>query len=176
MHFDDDDNPFNVGSGLSEQESDYVGQISSYMGGFLDLDYRFQLENENLSSQRHEFDGTMIYDRLTFSLQYLYSNAIDGTDLDLSREQIRPYARFRFYDDWYVSGSMRYDLGENKGLRQASYGIDYQGQCMTFSVVGERNLTQEDTGDSSTEIMMRIGLKNLGEFESSGISVGGQGE
>jgi len=174
--FDDDDNPFNVGSGLSEQESDYVGQISSYMGGFLDLDYRFQLENENLSSQRHEFDGTMIYDRLTFSLQYLYSNAIDGTDLDLSREQIRPYARFRFYDDWYVSGSMRYDLGENKGLRQASYGIDYQGQCMTFSVVGERNLTQEDTGDSSTEIMMRIGLKNLGEFESSGISVGGQGE
>lgn len=169
---DNDDNPFNDGSGLSEQESDYAGQIRANFGSYFTTDYRFLLENDTFSSQRHELDAFASYGRLALGTQYLYARGLEGTDLDESREQIRPYSRFRFYDDWYLFGSMWYDLGENEGLRQAIYGVDYLGQCMTFSLTSERTLTQDSTGDSGTEIMLRIGLKNLGEFVSSGISVG----
>jgi len=171
----DNDNPFPVGSGLSEQESDYVGQIGLGMGSYLNLDYRFQLEQDNMSSQRHELDANATWDRLQLATRYFYAAGLEGTDLDEQREQIQQVARFRFYDDWYLSGSVWYDFGENSGLRQAVYGIDYQGQCMTFSLNTVRTLTEDATGDSDTEIMMRIGLKNLGEFESSGISVGSSG-
>lgn len=41
--FDDKNNPFNNGSGLSDQESDYVGQVTASLGNYLDLDYRLQL-------------------------------------------------------------------------------------------------------------------------------------
>jgi LPS-assembly protein len=173
---EDEDNPFNPGSGLSDQNSDYVGQITAAADDLFNLDYRFQLENTNFTSQRHELDASMRWDRLDLSLLYFYANAIEGTDLDESREQIRPAARFRFYNDWYLTGAARYDFGENEGLRSASYGIDYLGQCLTFSLVTERTLTDEATGDSSTEIMLRLGLKNLGEFQSSGISVGSSGD
>ncbi|PZQ47208.1 MAG: LPS-assembly protein LptD [Micavibrio aeruginosavorus] len=173
--FDDDDNPFYEGSGLSDQDSDYVGQITANLAEYLDVDYRFQLENENFSSQRHEFDGRTKIGRLDLGIRYLYASALDETDLRYSREQIRPDVRFRFYDDWYMTGVMWYDLGEDKGMRRAIYGVEYDGQCMTFALTGERTLTTDATGDSDTEIMMRIGFKNLGEFETSGISIGGSG-
>ena len=172
--FVDDDNPFNRGTGLSEQKSDYVGQISATLAQYFTMDYRFQLESETLASRRHELDTYLSWDRLQLGTGYLYAAGIDSTDLNVTREQIRPTGRFRFYDDWWVFGAASYDLGENKGLRQAAYGVDYQGQCMTFSVTGERTLTEESTGDSGTEFMVRIGLKNLGEFQSSGISIGSQ--
>lgn len=171
--FEDKDNPFAPGSGLSGQESDYVGQISGNLGQYFDLDYRFQLDNHSFSSQRHELNSRVSVGRLDLGLRYFYANALIGTDLDESREQIRPSARFRIYDDWYMTGAMWYDLGEDQGLRQAVYGLDYLGQCMTFALTAERTLTDDSTGDSDTEIMFRIGLKNLGEFQSSGISIGG---
>lgn len=170
---DTDDNPFASGSGLSDQDSDYVGQVTTMLGDYLDLDYRFQLENDNMSSQRHEFDGTFTYDRLSLGTRYFYAAGLSASDLSDSREQIRQTARLRFYNDWYLNGAVWYDLGENEGLRQASYGVDYQGQCLTFAVYAERTLTQTQTGDSGSQIMMRLGLKNLGEFESSIAEIGG---
>lgn len=173
--FEDEDNPFNPGSGLSEQESDYVGQVSTSFAEYLNVDYRFQLENSSWASQRHELDAMARWDRVQVGARYFYANAIEGTDLDESREQIRPALRLRLYDQWYAFGAARYDFGENEGLRQASYGIDYLGQCLTFSVIGERTLTNDSTGDSGTSVMMRIGLKNLGEFETGSIDIGGGG-
>lgn len=171
--FEDDDNPFNEGSGLSDQESDYVGQVTVSAGDYLNLDYRFQLENKNLSSQRHELNGGVNIGRLSLGTSYFYANALSGTDLNASREQIRPTIRYRLYDDWYMGAGAWYDLGSNRGLRQASYGLDYQGQCMTFALTAERTLTADSTGDSGAEIILRVGLKNLGEFQSSGIKIGG---
>ncbi|PZO82594.1 MAG: LPS-assembly protein LptD [Micavibrio aeruginosavorus] len=167
------DNPFQEGSGLSDKKSDYVGQISAYLGENFDLDYRFQLENDNFSSQRHELDSHLHWDRLNLGLSYFYANALEGTDLDQKREQIQPSMRFRFYEDWYALGAVTYDFGEFEGLRHAYYGIEYEGQCLTFSGIVQRSLTDERTGDSSSELLFRIGLKNLGEFQTSGIGLDG---
>lgn len=171
--FEETDNPFLPGSGLSEQNSDYVGQVTLGLGANFNVDYRFQLENESLTSQRHELDTYAKWGRLETGVRYFYANALTGTDLDEQREQIRPMARFRIYDDWYMRGDLWYDLGENRGLRRATYGVDYIGQCLTFGLTTERTLTNDSSGDSGTEIMLRIGLKNLGEFQTSGIELGG---
>lgn len=174
--FEDADNPFPVGSGLSEQNSDYVGQITAALGSSFNFNYRAQFDQETLASKRHEVDAGFSWDRLSLAARYYYGKGLNGTDLDLTREQISPYVSFRLHDQWYVSGSVWYDLGEDQGLRQAYYGVSYIGQCVNLSLMTERKLTDRATGDSSTEIMLRIGLKNLGEFESSGISLGGSGE
>lgn len=168
----DDDNPFATGSGLSDQESDYVGQVTTSLGEYVDLDYRFQLENENMSSQRHEFDGTFSFDPLTLSTRYFYANALSGSDLNESREQVRQTAQLRLNENWYLGTGVWYDFGKDEGLRQISYGVNYVGQCLTLSATAERKFTRDSTGDSGTEIMFRMGLKNLGEFETSGISLG----
>ncbi len=171
--FDDDNNPFPQGSGLSERESDFVGKISASMGDRFNLNYATQLANDNLSSQRHEVDVSGKIGPMTLGTRYFYANALQGTGLDQSREQIRNTARYQFTDKWAVFGATQYDLArETEGLRKLSYGLDYEGQCVNFLVTGRRTLTRDSSGDSGTEIVMRIGLKNLGEFKTSGFSLG----
>ncbi len=170
------DNPFAQGSGLDKQASDVVGQISGSYKGDYKLDYSFQLDNDNLSSQRHEIDASAKINKLSLSTRYLFAKALDGTDIDETREQIRNSASYYINDKWRIYGSTQHDLGVDFGLRHAGFGIDYTGQCISLSVIGQRNLTSESSGDSGTEIMFRIGFKNLGELETSGVSIGSNEE
>lgn len=174
---DNDENPFPQGSGLSEQESDLVGNISLKAQNRLYLNYGIQLDNKHLSSQRHELDASGSVGKVSLGTRYFYINSLQGTDFDESREQISGNLTYEFKDDWFVFGTSQYDLAEEtEGLRSLSYGLDYQGQCVTFRVSGQRTLTRDSTGDSGTQIMMRLGLKNLGEFQTSGFTVGSSDE
>lgn len=175
--FDDNDNPFPNGSGLSEQESDVVGSVDLKLGKALKLGYGFQLANDNLASRRHEVDMGANIGRFSFGTRYFYADALQGTDLDAAREQIRNTARFRLTDEWSAFGTTQYDLApETEGLRYLSYGLDYQGQCVTLLFTASRKLISESTGDSGTQVFVRVGLKNLGEFETSNITIGSEDE
>jgi len=164
---EEDDNPFPYGSGLSEQDSDIVGQISGSYDNKYDLDYRFQLRNDNLASQRHEVTGNMDLRRFSLGANYLFAKALEGTVLDESREQLSAGMSYYWAPDWRSRIGATQDLGDSPGLREAYIGLDYMGECMSWSLTGERNLTDDNTGESSTEIMFTLGLKNLGEFEKS---------
>ncbi len=170
--FDDDENPFGQGSGLNEQSSDFVGQVTANYQNDYRLDYRFQLDNDQLSSQRHEVEAGMKYKNLQLSTSYLYAKALEGTDIDETREQITNSASYNINEEWRVFGAARQDLGEDPGLREALLGVDYTGQCISLSVTGQRTLTDDSSGDSGTELFLRIGFKNLGEFKTSGLQVG----
>ena len=175
--FSDDDNPFPEGSGLDQQSSDIVGQISAYRDAAYSLDYRFQLSSDNLSSQRHEIDSFLKFgEKFTLGSRYLFAKKLEGTDIDESREQLRAWAGYSLTDTWGVRAGATQDLGDDPGLRRGYAGLDYTGQCYSWSVTGERNYTDDSSGDSDTEIVFRIGLKNLGEFEAKGISLGAEKE
>ncbi|NCC22600.1 MAG: LPS-assembly protein LptD [Alphaproteobacteria bacterium] len=167
--FDEDENPFPRGSGLSERGSDIVGQVSAAYKGRAALNYRFQIGSESLTSQRHEVDAYSNWRRLGVQGRYLFASALGGTDIDQSREQAGGALSYHVTDDWRARTSALYDLGQDPGLRRAEFGIDYFGQCVNLSGTLTRELTRDSSGDSGTEIMFRVGLKNLGEFETSGV-------
>ncbi|MBK6897347.1 MAG: LPS-assembly protein LptD [Alphaproteobacteria bacterium] len=171
QRFEDDDNPFVAGSGLNEKESDFVGQISGRYKQDYALDYRFQLANDDLSPQRHEVDASASFNSFSLSTRYLFAKSLGGTDIVETREQIENAASYYINDEWRIRGGARHDLGEDPGLRQANIGVDYFGQCFTWSVTGRRNLTEDSSGDNGTEVLFKIGLKNLGEFEASGLKL-----
>ncbi|GJL84922.1 MAG: LPS-assembly protein LptD [Micavibrio sp.] len=168
---DEDDNPFPEGSGLNNQESDVVGQLSGRYKESYNLNYRFQLASETLAAQRHEVDASATWERFHVNSRYLFAKGLAGTDIDESREQIQGSASYNVTKAWRVGGGATQDLGSNSGLRTAYGTIDYQGQCVSLGLTGQRNLTDDSSGDSDTEIVFRIGLKNLGEFEASGLRV-----
>ncbi|MGB4056510.1 MAG: LPS assembly protein LptD, partial [Alphaproteobacteria bacterium] len=165
----DKDNPFPEGSGLSGQNSDIVGQVSAAVNGQYALDYRFQLASDTLSSERHEVDGSANWDRLNLGMRYLYASALEDTSIDENREQLQTYAGYYLSKGWRVRAGATNDFGENPGLRRAYGGLDYFGQCWSWSLVGQRNYTDDSSGESDTEILFNIGLKNLGGHVESGM-------
>lgn len=163
--FDKEDNPFPDGSGLSTQKSDVVGQIVGNYQDLYSLDYRFQLASTNLQSERHEIDGMATIGKAHLTGTYLYARALEGTDLDVSREQVQGSLSYDITPEWMVSTGVRYDLSEDqKGLRYTDVGLIYAGQCMGFSTHARRSFTDDDTGDSATEVTFQIDFKNLGSF------------
>lgn len=167
--FDEDGNPFAAGSGLDDQSSDVVGYVNGNYGSIYRLGYRFQLDNETLSSERHELDVLANWDRLRLNASYLFADPIEGADIEETREQIDATAAYYLNKTWRFRAGARHDLGEDPGLRRAFFGIDHFGCCVFWSLTGVRNLTDDASGDSSTEFLFRIGLKNLGDFQRSGL-------
>jgi len=175
-NFDNDENPFSLGSGLDDQSSDVVGEIRGNYKGDYALDYRFQLDNDTLSSQRHEVDAHAKLFNVDLSSRYLFAKAIENGEENETREQIVNSASYYINDKWRLHGGARHDLGDDPGLREANLGVNYLGQCISWSLVGTRTLTDDASGDSGTEIFLRIGFKNLGEFNASGVQLGGSDE
>ena len=174
--FQQEDNLFSTGSGLDEQSSDIVGEVNAGYKGDYSLDYRFQLDNDSLASERHEIDANARIADLTLSSRYLFAKSTADLESSETREQIYNGASYYINDRWRVYGGARHDLGDNQGLREADLGITYTGQCASVSLVGNRTLTEDTSGDSGTEIFLRVGFKNLGELQTSGVQLGGSNE
>jgi len=162
---DDYKNPFPSGSGLSDKESDLVGQIMAQYKDLYSLDYRFQFASQNLQSERHEVYGFANFGDLSLSTTYLYARSLERTDLQESRQQLYGSAAYRLDDEWNLLSTARYDLSEQeKGLRYSSFGINYIGQCFTVLTSLKRSYADKNTGDAATEFSVQLGLKNLGSI------------
>lgn len=159
---------FPRGSGLARQESDIVGSVSGIYKDRYGLDYRFQIGSADLSSQRHELDAYGRWSRVSLRTRYLFAKTLEGVESEDSREQIEMGGSLKLTDSWKLNAGALYDLGEDPGLRRAMTGVDYTGCCMSFSVAADRRLTTESSGDGSTSVTLRIGLKNIGEFQALG--------
>ena len=163
FRLDDDTNPFPRGSGLSEQESDIVGDIIARYRDQFSLNYKFQLGASSLKAERHEFDGSAEFGNFTVAANYFYLRGLDGTDLTDSRQQLYGSIAYHIDEEWEVSTAARYDFkSDEEGLRYTDLGLLYTGQCASIGLRGRRTFTYEDTGDNATEITLQVGLKNLG--------------
>ncbi|MGH1399345.1 MAG: LPS-assembly protein LptD [Alphaproteobacteria bacterium] len=164
---------FANGSGLEDRNSDVVGSVDGRFGGdesgVYNIAYRFQLDNDTLASARHEMSVGADWNRFRLSGDYLYAAALEGTELDETREQVGVSARFYLNKAWEVWSNAKYDLGVDPGLRRARFGLNHYGQCVSWSLTGVRNFTDDSSGESDTEFLFSIGLKNLGQFMTSGL-------
>lgn len=164
---DNSENPFSQGSGLEERASDWVGQVAGVFNDRYGLNYRFQLDGKDFGSRRHEVDGFTDFGRLDLSARYLFAKGLGGTDISESREQLYAGASYDLTRSWRMRGSVLEDLGQNPGLREATFGLDYTGCCLSFSATVNRSITSDVSGDSGTDIKFRIGLKGIGDFANS---------
>jgi LPS-assembly protein len=161
------DNPFPAGSGLDNQGSSFVGQLTTVLNDRFNLNYSFQLDSERLSSERHEVDFYGRWKRFSLGTRYLYASALEDTDIRESREQLHNSIGYYITPQWRTRLGVTNDFGEDQGIRKAWLGLDFFGQCWSWSLQGNRNYTDDATGESDTEILFSLGLKNLGGFMQS---------
>jgi LPS-assembly protein len=171
----DDGNPFAAGSGLETRTSDYVGAVNaSFDGGRHDLSYRFQVNTDTLSSQRHEVYGKTTWGAVQLDGNYMFAKGAAGTKYVDSREQIGFGTTLDLTDAWALRGDTIYDLSDvetEKGLRRAIATLKYTHECYDVAVTADRNLANDTSGVQDTTIMFRVGLKNLGEYATDAITV-----
>jgi len=167
----DDDGLFPAGSGMEENLADVVGLVGVGLGKAFDADYRFRLDNDTLAAKRHELRASGGTKDLRLNTRYIYADAIAGTGITDTREQVYFGVNYNLTQHWTASTTALTDLGEDAGLRRASVGFGYVDECFTFSGEGQRRFTNAGTGESETVVMLRVGFKNIGEFSSPQIEL-----
>jgi LPS-assembly protein len=156
---------FPEGSGLNDNNSDYVGQVEMTFQDKLYLDYRFQLNDSNFRNQRQEAQFAILDEDYEIGASYLSAPAIAGTGLNNTREQIGVNASKSITKNWAAGVDTIHDLSGDAGLLNAGLTLQYRNECLRAAIRAERDLTDRTLGGSEDRIMFSLGLRNLGGYE-----------
>jgi LPS-assembly protein len=170
--FDDKDELFPGGTGLSGNFSDFVGRSTLRFGSFIDLTHRFRLDKNSLAIRRNEIDATVGTARTYATVGYVRLNrGIMLEDLQ-DREEIRAGGRIAFARYWSVFGSAIVDLtgrdddplNMSDGYEPIRHrvGIAYEDECFELGITWRRDYTEDRDFRRGNSFLLRLALKNLG--------------
>jgi LPS-assembly protein len=156
------DDAFADGSGLEDDLSDVVGRIRLVPQDDIDLSYRFRVDKDNLTSERHELDLSLGPPALDLDLSYIYLSDDLTTDEFDTREELAFNLSSQLNENWTIYGAHRRDLRENDTL-STSLGLTYQDECFYITLEGKRNYYEDREIEKEDSVMVKLVFKHLGQ-------------
>jgi LPS-assembly protein len=154
---------FDPNTGLDDSLSGYVGRVNLTPADWLDLRYRFLLNQDNLSYVRNELEMVTGPPRVRFDVGYLKLNNDPAVQSTQEREEIRGGISVQLLDSLSLRLATRYDLAEDRSISD-QFGLFYAHPCLQLLAGVERLNTSDRDAEATTTISFRVILKNLGEI------------
>ncbi len=158
----DNDNAFAKGSGLEDDLSDFVGRIRLVPQEDIDLSYRFRIDKDDLTAERHELDLSIGPPALDLDLSYVFLSDDLATDEFDTREELAFRLSSQLNENWSMQGAHRRDLQDNNAL-STSVGLTYLDECFFITVEGKRTYYEDRDIDQEDSVMIKLVFKHLGE-------------
>lgn len=156
-------NPYPLGSGLEERQSDIVGALKVSPGSWIDFNYRFRLDKDHGTPQREEMGLTLYRGRNNLSLAYVnYDRLFPGIGIESPRTAVASgQVQISEFIRAYATAS--YDLKQDR-LSAAGLGLLYEDEC--FAILGSytRDRLSDREFRNDQTFFVRIAFKYLGEF------------
>ena len=163
-HFSETNN-FAPESGLDENLSDIVGRVILSPNDWLNLNYRFRLDKDNLTPRRSEFGAVISDDAYNVSVDYVLLDEYISTETFDSREQVSLEINTQLDEQWLSSFSLIQDLtNSSNSTRKAALNLTYSDECFTLGLGYERKDFSLDGIESDNQFFLIINLKNLGSI------------
>ena len=162
----DEDGGYLVGSGLSGNSSDILGQINFKLGksfaGLTRVRYNEDLKDfsridTKLTMDTKWLDVTGRYYRLNSATQLV------SLEPDAPLEEISGRASLRLTDNWSTSYALFRDLDQKITRRQRA-AIRYRDDCLEFEFFYAQRNFNNDAIRNSNDFGIRLSLLTLGDF------------
>jgi LPS-assembly protein len=164
-----DRNAFTGGTGLEDNLSDVVGRLQIKPMTFLNFDYRFELQDNNLKPQRTEVTMSGGTPALGAGITYIdLTQDVPGQGLT-KVTQFGPSVNTHLIDHWSVSASLLRDLVFNQ-FRNYGVTLAYQDECLTVTAALTRNYTYTLQSPPSSTFLVTFIFKDLGDISFGGTS------
>lgn len=147
---------FSEGSGLGDEQSDYVASWRVSFAPWLDVGHRLRIADD-LGFNRNELVGRARYGRLALSGRYLFLEADATAGAEEDREEARLAGSFRLSRHWTLGAGARrnLELGEYVDAR-ASLG--FQNECAGVDLFVDRDFTSSDDAPADTSFGLQVRL------------------
>lgn len=143
----------------ASQFSDYIGRVAANYDGY-SAAYRFAVAEDNFNLNRNEV--TLGLSKAWFSGSATYLAIRNNRYLPDSKEGL-VNGDISLDENWSIYGSARRDLNLDQ-MVDAAGGIIYKNECFNIILDAKRIYTRDRDVPPSTEYVLRVGFKNLGEF------------
>lgn len=154
-----DETPFPNSRVLGEEFSDYIGRVGfSYAP--VSVSYRFALDRDTYAATRSEVWGSYIQPRFQLTGAYL---TVKNSPYISDSEEVFGTALVKLDDTWSLYGNGRRDLNFDS-MVSAAGGIIYANECFSLLTQMQRVYTRDRDIEPSSEVSIRLGFKNFGEF------------
>jgi LPS-assembly protein len=151
-----EDMAFTAESGLRDQQSDYVGRIIFQPHEDLRIVHRFRLDKDDFNFERNEVYIEAAHGN-DYSFQMSYVRLNEEVLVPEAREEIYAKASVQFVDHWFLRGSGRRDLDEDKMI-DAAGGISYIDECAEFGIDVRRRYIRDRDIEPNTSVVLTFRL------------------
>ena len=164
-------NDFPVGTGLSDDVSDFVGRTNLKVGSLFEITHRFRVDHNSLAVRRNEID-VQVGTRTTYAtIGYLKLNRNIALEDLQDRAELRVGGRVGFARFWSAYGGAIIDLttqAENpaaigngfKAIRHRA-GLEYEDECFRFGVGWRRDYVGDRDFRAGNTFLLSIAFKTL---------------
>jgi LPS-assembly protein len=158
---------FPVGSGLEQQQSNYVGRITFLPHPWFASTYSFQLDKDNLSAQRSVAGFGVGPTALRLSLSYAYFERSTQPGLTQDIEQVSAIVQANLTPSWRVQLRDVRSLGEDEGQLLGGASLIYEDECILAGIdFSRRRIGSRDDPPDNT-VLFRVVFRNLGEVKTN---------
>lgn len=164
------DSAYVLGSGVNESWSDYVGRLTLSPGPFLDLIYRFRLDEDNFALRRNEIGLSAGPSWLRLDSYYLQVASRPDVPQIGQRRELATVISAQLSTHWSTQARLVRDLGASQDKnRLAGITFNYGDECFTFAFDITRRYTTDGSLKPDTTAFVRLVFKNLGQVEARGL-------
>jgi len=154
-------NPFDEGSGLEEDRSDYVAGMYFDVPGTFRLVAQARFDESSFDIRRLDLSGSGEYGPVRGAVNYVKADPQPGLGVFEGREEILASAALQVTDLWSVYGNIRYNFEIEEATKQ-SIGIKYACECFMMSVKYTRSEIEDQEIQPEETILVGFEFKNLG--------------
>ena len=151
----------NVGTGLEDRFSDFVGRLSIAPSELVNYSLRFRFDADGPTVERHEHLIEAGDARYRLKLGYVSQAAIGGGVAIGDVEELNMEASAAVADSWKMFGAYRHDLTRSGGSLRAEFGLQYLDECFDFQIGAVRDFTSDRDIEASTSVFVRVQLLGL---------------
>ena len=161
------DSTFMEAIGEDDKLSDYVGRVYASPNKYLDLNYRFRLDKDDLKLKYSELGANVGADIFRVYGSYIYLQP-NQNSYYTSRERKELYfsVKSAVTKNWSVSIYDRIDLTKGGGQLEHGGQLIYEDECLQLAFVAKKHNYKDPTLDDDYEFGISFFFKTLGGFGS----------
>ena len=160
------DNTFTADSGLGSDASDYVAGVYIRPMANFGLVAQARFDEEDFTIRRTDLAANANLGPLDSSIVYVNLDAQPELGIDNDSEEIQGQGTLRLLDNWYLVGSMRYDIEGSQRISDA-IGIKYADDCFALTVSYEESFIRDRDIEPNSTVRVQFQFKHLGAFDVS---------
>jgi len=157
----EDSDEFDDNSGLANSTSDLIAALTISPSEYFDVTTRLRIDPDQMERQRSEVYATMGSSRFRVMGSYVFFDEDQTASLLDEREEVYLWGRARLTQNWSFMAQGRRDLTSDGGTINAGAGLRYEDECLIFEFAFERDFTRDRDVEPSTNLNLRVVLKQL---------------